>query len=72
MGRPVKARTAQAFEGEIQQLQRLRTAILMARPTRTSSLPQIAACEKAILLIDGLCECLLQLLDAEKSKRLIP
>jgi hypothetical protein len=71
VGRPVKVRTTKTFETEIQQLQRLRTAILMARPTRSSSLPQMAACEKAIILIDGLSECLLQLLDAAKSTSVV-
>jgi hypothetical protein len=62
-GRPVKLRTVQTFESEIQSLQRLRTAVLMGRPTRTRSLPQIMASDKAIILIDGLVECLLELLD---------
>ena len=66
-GRPVKTRTAANFEGEIQSLQRLRTAILMGRPTRSRSLPQMAAADKAVLLIDGLSECLLELLDAARA-----
>ena len=65
-GRPIKARTEQTYESEIQSLQRLRAAILMGRPVRGR--PALAeASDKAIILIDGLSECLLQLLDGARS-----
>lgn len=64
-GRPVKIRTAQTYESEIQSLQRLRTAVLMGRPTRGNA-SLISASDKALVLIDGLSEVLLELLDGAR------
>lgn len=65
-GRPVKTRTAANFEGEIQSLQRLRTAILMGRPTRAGKEIYTEAADKALTLIDGLTEVLLCLKDGAR------
>jgi hypothetical protein len=71
-GRPVKIRSAEDLDREIQSLQRLRTAVLMGRPTRSRSIKTIAASDKAIILIDGLAECLLELADAARSHKVVP
>jgi len=62
-GRPVKTRTPKDYDGEILSLQRLRTAILIGRSARSHARAQIEVSDKAVVLIDGLVECLLELRD---------
>lgn len=66
-GRPLKPRGSQGYEVDIASLQRLRTRILLGRPTRSRHLSLITASDKAVVLIDGLVECLLELSDAAKA-----